>query len=358
MRAIALLVLIGLLTACGGGGGGSETVDSFGTASSDSVAAQPAVGDSCAGIHGNPPRLPSPSPQGQLFGLYYPLGLCAARGGEVLNYTDAFDTARTACLFTPSQATPQNPLPLVTFLGGSIFPGDPQTILNSLESLSGSGDLTGDPARSGFTLLVVEGRDKPHFYPFPDEHALGFDNWYRNFNRSDPALNVDVATVDHFISEVKSRGIVDVRRQYMMGHSNGAAMAILYGLNTPGIAATAIYSSPDPFRDIGAPCTQPPFGNNLRPIMMIHNSCDVGGICQTGSIGFGETMAATIPQLELESIIIDNSLTQQETDACMVECGPDSPLGLATPGPLFHLIWPMQWNDEYLAFLRERPLPN
>ncbi len=357
MRATALLVLIGLLTACvGGGSGSSDDSDRFG--SSSSVAAQPAVGDSCVGIHGNPPRLPSPSPQGQVAGLYYPLGLCATRGGEVLTYTDAFGTPRTACLFTPNQATPQNPLPLVTFLGGSVFPGDPQTIINSLESLSNTGDLTGDPARSGFTLLVVEGRDKPHFYPVPDEHALGFDNWYRNFNRNDPALNVDVETVDHFIAEVKSRRIVDARRQYMMGHSNGAAMAILYGLNTPGIAATAIYSSPDPFIDIAAPCTQPPFGNNLRPIMTIHNSCDVFGICDTGSVGFRERMAAAIPQLELRSIIIDTSVTQQETAACNAQCSADSPLGVAAPGVVFHLIWPQLWNDEYLTFLRERPLPN
>ncbi|MGH8529833.1 MAG: hypothetical protein ACRETN_08330 [Nevskiales bacterium] len=337
--------------------GFSPGSSSGGGARATAVAPQAATGAECAGVHGDPPRPAGPSLVGTLANLYPVELLCPLRGGELLTWTDPLGTPREACLHTPANASAQTPLPLLTFLGGSLFPGDPQTIINGMEFLIGTADLSGDPARPGFSFLVIEGRDKQHFYPFPDDHAWGFDNWYRNFDRKDPALNVDVATIDHFIHEVQARGVVDAQRLYLSGHSNGAAMAIIYGLNTPGIAAMSVYSSPDPFRDIGDPCPQAPFGNNLRPVMTIHNDCDIGGICQTGSENFSATMAQSMPQVEYERVLID--LQQGEATQCDASCSYDGdPTQLLTLGSLRHLLWPTQWTGRMLEFMRDRPLPN
>lgn len=316
-----------------------------------------ARGEACLPDNGNPPRPMTASLQGTLAGLY-PVGLsCIGRGGEVLTFTDPDGTPRMACLLVPRGTTVRSKRPLVTFLGGSVFPGEPQSVINELGLLSRTADLSGDPARPGFILLIVEGRDKEHYYPFPDDHALGFDNWYRNLNRNDPAINVDVATIDHFITQVQERRIVERKRKYMMGWSNGAAMALLYGMNTRGIAATAVYSSPDPFTDVEDPCPQTPFASNRRPIMTIHNRCDIIGICQTGALGFRQRVKEALPNLPLTTRIINS--TQREADSCEAACAysSDRPLSLLTPGGLFHLRWPYRWNDRYIEFLRANPLP-
>lgn len=349
---LLLLVLSVCLSACGSDGQGTAAGGRSGV-----VAAQPATGEGCAGIYGNPP-MPLTSSVSALPGTLSNLAqYCVLRGGEVLQWEDGDATPRQACLYTPPQASAQARLPLVVFLQGSLFPADQQTLLSNYDLVYTTADLTGDPARPGFILLVPQGRDTGHHYPFPDDTGLGWDNWYRNFNRADPAMNRDAQTVDHFIEAVKARNIVDDRRIYMTGWSNGAAMSILYGLNTPGVAATAVYSAPDPFVDALDPCAQAPFGNNPRPIMTVHNDCDIIGICTTGSEGFRARMAASMPGVEYRPVIID--LAQQAVEACNAACVYDgSPEQLATPGAARHLMWPTSWNESMFAFLRERPLPN
>lgn len=320
------------------------------------VPPEPATGPGCIGIHGNPPRAltQSPSAIGDL--PFQLLMACTLRGGEMLTWTDPAGSERQACLHAPASATPDNPLPLVTFLQGSLFPADPQTLFNGWELLNADADLTGDPARPGFILLVPYGRDTEHFYPYPDDTGLGWDNWHRNFDRNDPALNLDAAAIDHFIGEVRARGIVDPQRVHLSGWSNGAAMALLYTLNTPGIASAAVYSNPEPFSDVLDPCAQAPFGNNLRPLMNVLNSCDIIGICHTGGAAFRERMAARMPQVELNTVIIDE--LQQETDACDASCPAytGAQEELLTPGALHHLTWPYVWNDALFQFMREHPL--
>ena len=350
VAAVAVYAAIGL-AACNG-----SSSDSSRLVSGESVAPVAATGSGCAGIHGDPPQplTTSFSANGDL--PFQLLQLCAARGGESLTWTDPDGTPRQACLHTPAHASRDRPLPLIVFLQGSIFPADPQTFYNAWELLNSTADLTGDAQRPGFILLVPFGRDTRHIYPSPDDTGLGWDNWYRNLDRGDPAINVDVAAIDHFIEVVKGRGIVDDRRVFMTGWSNGAAMAILYALNTPGIAATAVYSDPDPFADVGDPCSQPPFGNHMRPIMQIHNDCDVIGICQTGGEGFGAKMATGMPLVEFRNVMID--VLQQEVTQCNDVCAYDgNPADLLLPGTLRHVTWPYLWNDRMFAFLRDRPLP-
>lgn len=348
---LAATLALMLLAACG-----SETAgDGAPATARAAVAPQPALGEGCAGTQGNPP-MPMTTSISALPGVLSNLAqYCRLRGGEVLAWEDGDGTPRQACLYTPPQASSETRLPLVVFLQGSIFPADQQTLLSGYDLVYRDADLTGDPARRGFILLVPQGRDTRHHYPFPDDTGLGWDNWYRNFDRTDPQINRDVQTVDHFIDAVKQRGIVDDRRVYMTGWSNGAALSILYGLNTPGIAATAVYSSPDPFVDVLDPCAQAPFGNNPRPIMTVHNNCDIIGICSTGSEGFRTRLGATMPGVEYQPHIID--ALQRETDACTASCAYDGhPAQLLTPGAARHLIWPLSWNDRMFAFLRERPL--
>ncbi|CAF1569964.1 unnamed protein product, partial [Didymodactylos carnosus] len=97
----------------------------------------------------------------------------------------------------------------------------------------------------------------------------------------DPKINVDVQIIDRFIKTAKSVASVDLKRVYMSGWSNGAAMAVEYGLNTPNIAVVAAYSAPDPYRDIDDPCTQKPYPPYLTPFKNLYNQCDVIAISTT-----------------------------------------------------------------------------
>src|SRR5215470_9326993 len=72
--------------------------------------------------------------------------------------------------------------------------------------------------------------------------------------------NVDAASIDHFVAELLTTGKVDRQRIYLMGWSNGAAMALLYALNRLWVAAAAVYSAPDPFSALFDVCTQTPVG--------------------------------------------------------------------------------------------------
>lgn len=351
--ALLVLVAVGLLSGCNQSASSDAVAESR---SASVVMPQPASGEGCNGVYGNHPSEAATSVQGLLASLYPTELACGLKGGEYLTWEDAMGTPREACLQVPDHATPDMQLPLLTFLHGSIAPGDPQVILSGFDREFETADLSGDPNRPGYILLMVEGRDKPHHYPFPDDHAWGYDNWYRNFDRADPNMNVDAATVDHFIAEVEARGIVDSHRKYMSGWSNGAAMAMIYALNTPGIAASAVYSSPDPFSDVQDPCAQTPFGTNLRPIMTIHNDCDIIGICTTGNERMLQRFTQFLPQLEFKPVIID--ALGNNTNSCNASCEySGSPVDFVSFGTLRHLIWPTRRNEEMYTFLRERPLP-
>jgi poly(3-hydroxybutyrate) depolymerase len=249
---------------------------------------------------------------------------------------------------------------LLVYLNPSLFSADKTAPLTGFITDAANADLTGDAARKGFILLMPEGRDTKHYYPFPDDTGIGWDNWYRNLDRSSPALNVDVATIDHFIAAVKDMGIVDPKRVYLSGWSNGAAMAQLYALNTPGIAAAAVYSSPDPFSDVADPGAQTPFATALTPLMDIHNQCDIIGICQTGT-RFHQTLSRLFPKLVQRPVIIDNLFNEVQScnDMCASQAiAPSDASGaLGALGAANHLRWPITWNTQMYAFLRQHPLP-
>ena len=354
------LVLAALgLGACGSS---SESTEAGGALpSSPTVAAQESSGPGtddakdCNVPYGDPPAqladLTTGLGSGALGDLLNLTNQCLVDGGETLDWTDATGQPRKACLLTPPGATRSTPLPLVVFLQGSLVPATPQLILNDWVGRYKTQDLTGDAKRPGFTLLMPIGRNTHHFYPYPDDYALGFDNWYRNLDRGSPLLNVDVAAIDAFIQQVKDRGIVDDDRLYVTGWSNGGAMAELYSLNTPEVAATATYSATAPFSDWRDPCAQAPFATTLPPVMDIHNSCDVIGTCQT-TTAYHQQLGKLFPKLAQKVVLLNES--RQQTDACDALCANDTlegnPLGLTN-----HLIWPQKWNDQLLDWLRDHP---
>ena len=336
------------LAACGGS---SDPTPGQAAAGSDGPGATDAK--SCAVPYGDAPRPPSSplSISGTIGVVADLLNQCVlGAGGETLSWTDRQNEPRSACLVAPAGATPQSRLPLVVFLQGSLFPAPEQLILNNWTTLTASADLNGDPQRPGFILLVPIGRNTQHFYPFPDDQALGWDNWYRNLDRGSPDLNLDVAAIDQFIAQVEARDIVDGNRVYATGWSNGAAMAQLYALNTPSIAAAAVYSSPDPFSDVQDPCWQSPFASTPTPLMDIHNACDIVGICQTGT-KFHQDLAKRYPDIPQNPVIVDT--LKNQVQACEASCASQD---LTNPGSVNHLIWPQNWNEAMFQWLREHPL--
>ncbi len=354
VRTVALseIVLCSILLA---GCGGSSSNSSASSAATSEAAASTGPGSTdsktCSVPYGDAPRPLTDS----LDGLLAVTNICLTVGGEMLNYTDAYGEARAACAVIPKTATPQTPLPMVVWLHPSLFPIDSIDLTGFLVAKSNA-DLTGDPARQGFILLLPAGRDTQHIYPFPDNTGLGWDNWYRNLDRSSGSLNVDAEAIDHFIGAMTSRGVVDTDRIYMSGWSNGASMALLYALNTPQIAAAAVYSAPAPYSDINDPCAQSPFASVQTPIYDIHNSCDIIGTCQTGQ-QFHKDLAQRYPSLQQQLVIVDALKNPTADQTCVASCASSAIVpGELSPGTVNHLVWPINRNQDMFTFLREHPL--
>jgi predicted esterase len=123
-------------------------------------------------------------------------------------------------------------------------------------------NLTGTPSGpSGYYFLLPAVRLTKNFECGAIE-CVAWDTWYRNFNRSDLNITVDVQTIDFFINQVvhnMSNLHFDSTRVFLSGWSNGAAMALLYALNTPNIAAASVYSSTNPYKNKNDPCPQTPY---------------------------------------------------------------------------------------------------
>jgi predicted esterase len=248
-------------------------------------------------------------------------------------------------------------------------------ILTGLVGLVGTGTLReGNP---GFILLAPQGRYTTHAYPGYDSNGLGWDNWYRQLSPQGAVAiggeiydeNADADSIDHFVDELLATDRVDRERIFVMGWSNGAAMALLYALNRPWVAAAAVYTAPDPFSALFDACIQTPVAvalasngqaqvfNPRVPLMHVGNDCDIGGICPNGS-----RFAARVRAFggSIEDVIIDSS--GRQVRSCDDSCGTDAmAVGQITTtaglrGMARHMWWPAQWNEPMLNFLREHPL--
>jgi pimeloyl-ACP methyl ester carboxylesterase len=303
----------------------------------------------CRVPYGDPPRPLAPASPNGTFKLR---SSCLLLGGQRLNWVDANLTPRHACLITPPQASASKPLPLLVWLSPSLAPVDAIRQTN-VYSQRLTANLTGDLTRLGYILLLPAPREIQHIYPWPNQRGYGWDNWYRNLDRTSGSLNVDAAAIDYFIDQAKAKGNVDAKRVYMSGWSDGAAFSLLYALNTPGIAAAAVYSAPAPFSDINDPCWQTPFATQATPVYDLHNACDVYGICQTGT-QFHAQLQSLYPQFDQTSDILRRG-TGRLVNACDSACAPGSPLSYNL-GLLEHRVWPYSQTSDMFTFLRQHPL--
>ncbi|CAF3718701.1 unnamed protein product [Rotaria sp. Silwood1] len=133
----------------------------------------------------------------------------------------------------------------------------------------------------------------------------------------------------------------------MSGWSNGAAMAVEYALNTPGIAAAAVYSAPDPYQDYHDPCNQTSYPSHFTPVRILYNQCDVINICVTGMAFINGLKNRYPTELIAEGIIIDS--LYQITSTCNPLCTSELGLGL-----IQHSRWPTSLNDKiFFDFFRQ-----
>ena len=299
--------------------------------------------------------------------------------GKLLGpWKDADSVDRYACLYAPARAASNRKLPLLVYLHPSLFGAGWITRTNILD-YQNSVSLGDDPATVGYIVLAPEGRKTTHYYPFPDSKGIGWDNWYRQL---DPAgdvklgdttwrENADAAAIDHFIAMQVASGAVDTNRIYMSGWSNGAAMAYLYALNRPAVAAVAVYSAPNPFGAFDDPCEQRPvvgaaadnahiqIFNRSIPTMHIHNSCDTAGICPNSEQLTSELLTAGV---SVEDVILDGR--GNRVSECNSSCGSNSKAGFALltnpigsmVGMVNHAQWPKAWTVKMLDFFRKHPL--
>lgn len=355
VRRAALAILLAaplLFGGCGSSSSSSATDSAGGSSGANSGSSSGSVSNCTA--YGDPPRaVVASSPDGTLNDLLNAaLNICNTSNGETLSWTDANGTPRSACLIAPSNATAQTPLPMMVWLHPTLIAQD-SIIATGLIALTKTANVSGDTSKPGFILLLPTGRDIQQFLPAPLNTGIGWDHWYRNLDRSSPALNVDVAAIDHFIGVVEQRNIVDTSRVYISGWSEGADMATLYGLNSPGIAATAPYSTISPFDDAADPCPQAAFAtNNTRPYYLMVRECDVGGACQLGQTFLGQLRNGVLAPALVQGVILD-ALTQAAS-ACNAACAPGMP-DASTFGQYEHTHWPTQWNDNLMTFLRNNP---
>jgi len=290
-------------------------------------------------------------------------------------WKDSNGSNRYACLYEPGARASAGPLPLLIYLHPSLF-GTTTIRLTNLLHYQDSLPIGG---QRGFIVLEPAGRKTTHYYPFPDQKGIGWDNWYRQLNPAGDVKihgttykeNVDAAAIDHFVAEVIAAERIDTKRIYVTGWSNGAAMAYLYALNRPNIAAAAVYSAPDPFGALDDPCPQKPVAHPARddaevqifnprlPSMHIHSNCDALGLCPNCELLTSQLQSMG---MSVDDITV-NSLGRQ-VSGCMRACGTDpmgdahlgsNPLGW-TLGLANHSSWPLTWTRTMLDFLRDHPL--
>ena len=304
--------------------------------------------------YGNPPARevgPIESPTG----LLDLLTICT---GKIVDITTYDGRVRKACFYANPASTKRRPLPLVVWLHPSLFPATLTFPLTGLGNAKESEPLNNeDDGAVGFSYILPFGRNTEHKYPFPDQVGLGWDNWYRNFDRKSKRLNVDVDFIDKAIALAKDHVPVDSRRVFMSGWSNGAAMAMIYALNTDGIAGTSVYSAPDPYRDSQDPCTQVPRPKFATPIQDSHNYCDLFGICTTGKY-FYDDLRKRYPRLQNSLLVLDTLTAELKSRDDNAKCDPVCQSVCAlTEGTIAHQRWPQSRNSDIFAFMRQHPLP-
>ena len=352
-RAFALLAAAMLLHGCGGSSSAANPANS----PSGGASGPPTVDSKGCTAYGDPPRPLAPlSPDGLLNDAISTLAnICTLNNGSMLHdYTDSEGSTRYACLIEPANASKQAPLPMLVYLHPTLLGLDSIALTGFLDLMK-SANLSGDPARPGFVLLMPLGRNIQQFLPAPLNTGVGWDHWYRNTDRNSPYLNVDFASIDHYIAEAKASGVVDGKRVYLTGWSEGADFGSLYGLNTPGIAATGVFSTVTPFADQSDPCPGPAFAtNDTRPYYEMARACDIGGACPGEQAFLGDLKNGVLKPSLVGGVILDAST--KPVQQCNAACDPGTAAGDVL-GQQQHISWPTAWNDTLLQYFQQNPQP-
>ncbi|CAF3003410.1 unnamed protein product [Rotaria sp. Silwood2] len=270
--------------------------------------------------------------------------VCQNISGQLLNFTDSNNETRCACLLITSSS---KRLPLVVWLQPSIvYPTSVYDTNFTVEAYTAN--LTGTiRGPSGYHLLLPAARITKNF-ECGLINCIAWDTWYRNFNRSDPKMNVDVQAIDYFINHTvyhMSNLHVDSTRVFLSGWSNGASMALLYALNTPNIAAAAVYSSTNPYQNDNDPCSQTPNPSKNTSVLDLVNQCDSTGICVGGQEFIVDLQNLYNSHLNYQFISMNGSSNLMPKPPC-INCTEWA--GLAN-----HDRWPVNLNNQiFYGFFR------
>ena len=308
-------------------------------------------------------------------------GRVAYDDGTPSSWVDQDGLDRWACEFRPEGTASGSKRPLLVYVHGS--GGTAASVYNqtSLRTKAIDDDLSGDPARPGFILLSVQGRNL-HWVTEGNQDGSKHDAFYRDLSG-----NRDVAFVDHLIDQRVAEGVVDPDRIYLTGWSNGARFAAFYGIGRRGtatagghrVAAVAVYSGGDPYQNIRAnhapSCEQDPYPTAALPFMLVSRTCDAIACDQAQLNAFVELGFEAIPGNVAAPWVatLADAVGSNDVQWLRVTSAGQTHDGCADVGPnlcttelamVNHMRWPDGVADKsgtdhepaMLEFLREHPL--
>lgn len=301
--------------------------------------------------------------------------------GPPAQWVDRDGVTRSWCEYRPPGTSASSPRPLLVYVHGS--GGSAQTVYDftSLRRKAVDFDLSGDPARPGFVLAATQGRNL-HWPTADPQDGSKHDTYHRDF--ADFHKNRDVAFVDHLIDELVGEAVIEEERIYIMGWSNGARFAAMYGISRHEqgtlngghfVAAVANYSGGDPYENIRdgfePSCKQDPYPVSTVPYMLVSRSCDGVACSEEQAAVFRQTDPIT-PGNVAETWIrtLTDVIGVQDVEWWIVNYYGDRVRGCApadlctlTVAVLNHIRWPdgiddgsgIDYEPDMLAFLRDHP---
>jgi len=259
--------------------------------------------------------------------------------GKLLSF-EQNGVMRYGCLNLPAQAKQsKKKWPLVIYLHASLT--TPESLYKEGKSLFELHDtfaLSDDAGVHGFIIVSPEGR-RAEAWPSTggaEQTGIRWDEWYR-----DPSKNLDAAAIDHFLDAAVATGLVDTRRIYVFGWSNGSFMAALYGAwRSDRIAAIGQYAGASPWAR--PPCPLPLPARGHVPLILIRNLCDGVIDCPTSSQWIADLTAARWPFASYN--LFDDGAEAPASAGCAKNCS-------EAQGIHDHIRWPKK------SVLAERLLP-
>lgn len=291
-----------------------------------------------------------------------------AHDGPPLAWSDPSSgvATRHACVFRPRRSGATR-APLVIFVHGSGGDADNVYDMTDLRRRAETSTIGAPGSEPGFLFASMHGRNL-HF-PAKSFDGSHWDDAYRDLTTS--TSNPDVRALDHVIDTLAAE--VDPKRIYVVGWSNGATFAHLYGVArsthpTPGgrfVAAVIGYAGGDPFNGLyegeRPSCALDPYprADDLA-ILDVHRTCDSLVACdeaQRAKFGLPpgnpvqpwlDTFATRIGRARPTELLLDAQ--SRRATSCMAASECSEARGLEG-----HLAWPREVEPEMLEFLASHP---